>query len=144
MEIKKTVGFTAQADIRKSYIIHTECGAKYYANADGSQGYICNGIKYKSVKEIKAAIVDGSIAAESDDEEPADNTTERSTAEGADTWDCVHPCALLIEGLDPKWPTPLKTLTTLDNYGWLDDMGRPDVDRANREIKRVENLEKGN
>ena len=34
-------------------------------------------------------------------------------------------------------------LDVLDKYGWLDCLGRPDIARAEREIKRVENLKKG-
>ena len=53
---------------------------------------------------------------------------------------CIHPCALLIQAINPKWPTPLTYLNTLDAYGWLDCVGRPDVARAEREIARVEKL----
>ncbi len=134
MKVKKTVGLPYKDGERKSYTIHTTCGQLFFAHARGSQGYVCNDVKYASLKVLKEFIeLTG-------DTEP----TEASMTEGADTWDCVHPCALLIEGLDPKWPTPLKTLTTLDAYGWLDCVGRPDVARAEREIKRVQNLNKDN
>ena len=144
MEIKNTVGYTAKTDIRKSYIIHTTCGTKFYAEADGSQGYICNGVKYKSVKDIKAAIADGSISNEGDDEGDDEAPAEISTAEGVDTWDCVHPCALLVvlqntflQGCHEK-----QVLKTLDNYGWLDEQGKPDIARAKREVSRVDKLNK--
>ncbi len=133
MEIKSTVGQAGQ--YRKNYTIHTKCGEEFFAKAAVSQGYECRGIKFKSIKALKAAIVAGDFA------EEATEASEASTAEGADTWDCVHPCALLI--------TKLRmfdghTLETLGNYGWLDVMGRPDIARAEREIKRVDNLKGGN
>ena len=133
MEIKSTTGRPGLGGTRKDYVIRTKCGEKYYAKAVGSQGYECGGVNFGSLKALKAAIVDG------DFDEEATEASEVSTAEGADTWDCVHPCALLI--------TKLRMfdghiIETLGNYGWLDCMGRPDVARAEREIKRVENLKK--
>jgi len=132
MKIKKTVGREGLGGTRKDYVIHTQCGEKYYAKAVGSQGYECGGISFKSIKALKAHIVDGGFNTEAPD--------EQSTTEGADTWDCVHPCALLI-ALRPESPSRI-TLETLDAYGWLDCMGRPDIARAEREMKRVENLRK--
>jgi len=137
MQIKKTVGhpkldYHINGKTRKGYVIHTTCGEKFHAKPVGSQGYECGGINYSSLKALKAAIVAG------DFDEEATEASEVSTAEGADTWDCVHPCALLcIVTTGCK-----ETLETLDSYGWLDCMGRPDIARAEREIKRVENLKK--
>ena len=136
MQIKKTVGKAGLGGSRKDYVIHTTCGEKFYAKAVGSQGYECGGVSWQSLKELKTHISNGGF--NEDGEEPS----ETSTADGADTWDCVHPCALLIalqntimQGCYEK-----QVLNTLDNYGWLDVMGRPDIARAEREIKRVENL----
>ena len=133
MEIKSTTGRPGLGGTRKDYVIKTNCGSMFYAKAVGSQGFECGGVNYSSLKALKAHIVDGDFA------EEATEASEVSTAEGADTWDCVHPCALLI--------TKLRMfdghiIETLGNYGWLDCMGRPDVARAEREIKRVENLRK--
>ena len=130
MKIKKTVGNLKLGGRRKDYVIHTECGERYYAKALGSQGYECGGMSWKSVKALKAHIEDDGFA--EDDNEPE----EVSMSSGEDIWDCVHPCALLMS-LD----VDLAELTrTLENYGWLDVMGRPDIARAEREIKRVNNL----
>ena len=134
MEIKSTTGKPGLGDTRKDYVIRTKCGEEFYAKAVGSQGYECGGVSYSSIKAIKAAIVAGDF----DDEDTEPYAV--STAEGEDTWDCVHPCALLI--------TKLRVfdghiLETLGNYGWLDVMGRPDIARAEREIKRVEKLRIG-
>ena len=134
MQIKKTVGKAGLGGDRKDYVIHTECGEKFYAKAVGSQGYECGGNQWKSVKDLKAH-----IEADGFSDEPAE---EVSMLSGEDTWDCVHPCALLIalqntimQGCHEK-----QVLATLDSYGWLDVMGRPDIARAEREIKRVKNL----
>ena len=143
MQIKKTVGnpkldMFVKGKHRKSYVIHTTCGEKFYAKAVGSQGYECGGVSWQSLKELKTHISNGGFAND------VFFAAETSTADGADTWDCVHPCAMLIQSIDPKWPTPENYMTTLDAYGWLDVMGRPDIARAEREIKRVQNLNKGN
>jgi len=132
MKIKKTVGKAGLGGIRKDYVIHTTCGEKFYAKAVGSQGYECGGVSWRSLKELKTHISNGGF--NEDAEEPA----EASTADGADTWDCVHPCAWLC--LNPS--ICHEALETLGNYGWLDVIGRPDVARAEREIRRVENLKK--
>ena len=131
MKIKKTVGKAGLGGDRKDYVIHTECGEKFYAKAVGSQGYECGGMSWKSVKALKAHIEDDGFA--EDDNEP----DEVSMLSGEDIWDCVHPCALLIT--KPR-AFDGDLLRTLGNYGWLDVMGRPDIARAEREIKRVKNL----
>ena len=136
MKIKKTVGKAGLGGDRKDYVIHTECGERFYAKAVGSQGYECGGVSWQSLKELKTHISNGGF--DDGDNEP----DEVSMLSGEDIWDCVHPCALLIalqntimQGCHEK-----QVLKTLDNYGWLDVMGRPDIARAEREIKRVKNL----
>ena len=138
MEIKKTVGRAGLGGTRKDYVIHTQCGEKFYAKAVGSQGYECGGINFQSLKALKAHIIDGGF-----DTEAPDEATEASTLDGADTWDCVHPCALLIYNM-MEYDLVLGDMEykTLENYGWFDCMGRPDIARAEREIKRVEKLKK--
>ena len=139
MEIKKTVGhpkldFFINGKKRKGYAIHTTCGSMFYAKAVGSQGYECGGINFKSLKALKAHIVEGGFDTEAPDEPIEDRQIP---------WDCAHPCALLIVATDPHcvfYSDLIKQ--TLDAYGWLDCMGRPDIARAEREIKRVENLKK--
>ena len=148
MQIKKTVGFGSNAyGERKGYDIHTECGEVFKAVPLGSQRYQCNGVTYKTLSAIKKDIIDGNLSDDESPEEPA----EASTANGADTWDCVHPCALLAHlyslGLLGELGYKHKGIKaayneTLDAYGWLDVVGRPDVARAEREIERMENLKK--
>jgi len=138
MKIKKTVGFTNGEGSRKGYDIHTDSGEVFRATPLGSQRYQCNGLSYKSLRAVKDSIIKGALAETDDDEVAADET---STANGADTWDCVHPCALLIALLKAKdYFSETLTKETLDNYGWLDCMGRPDIARAEREIARVKKL----
>ena len=131
MIIKKTVGMAYTAGERKSYCIITKCGEEIECHAEGSQGFKCNGVKYQSLKDIKAAVESWGAVEEAEVDEVS------STMDGHDTWDCIHPCALLIKWTKSHSPESLKTLS---NYGWLDCIGRPDVARAEREIKRIENL----
>ena len=140
MEIKKTVGhpkldYHINGKTRKGYVIQTKCGEKYHAKPVNSQSFECGGVNFQSLKALKAHIIDGGF-----DTETPDEATEASTLDGADTWDCVHPCALLIRYVNNQWPTPEWYMDTLEAYGWLDCIGRPDIARAEREIKRVDNL----
>ena len=50
-------------------------------------------------------------------------------ADGVDAWDCVHPCAFMVRWIKTHTPTSLETL---DKYGWLDEYGRPDSEKADR------------
>ncbi len=144
MKIKKTMGTVVSGKDRKGYMIHTECGESFLAEPLGSQRYSCNGLHYKSLRAVKDSIIKGALA-ETDDE-PEE---EASTLDGADTWGCVHPCALLAHLYDLGLLGPLghkhKDLLaqyndTMDKYGWLDCAGRPDIARAEREIARINNL----
>ena len=139
MEIKKTVGLPYKDGERKGYTIHTECGEAFIAAPLGATGWQCGGKKFKTLNAVKHDIRHGALC-----EDNRTEPTEVSMVDGADTWDCVHPCALLIQSIDSRWPTPDNYMTTLDAYGWLDVMGRPDIARAEREIKRFQNLNKGN
>ena len=136
MEIKKTVGLPYKDGERKGYTIHTTCGEAFIAAPLGLTKWQCNGKQFKTLSAVKDSISNGDLSEQDDSEDP----DEQSTLDGADTWDCVHPCAwlcLVTTGCK-------ETLETLGNYGWLDCMGRPDIARAEREIKRVENLKRGN
>ena len=139
MEIKKTVGhpkldFHVNGKTRKGYVIHTKCGEKFHAKPVSSQSYECGGINFQRLKALKAHIIDGGFATEAPD--------EVSTLSGEDTWDCVHPCALLCCRAYAFGNVNSQFLETLDAYGWLDCIGRPDIARAEREIARVANLKK--
>jgi hypothetical protein len=141
MKIKKTMGTVVSGKDRKGYMIHTECGERFLAEPVGSQRYSCNGLHYKSLRAVKDSIIKGALA-ETDDE-PEE---ELSTSDGADTWDCAYPCALIVSLVDfqqLKSETPHHydtVIKTLDSYGWLDCAGRPDIARAEREIARVQKL----
>ena len=53
-------------------------------------------------------------------------------------WDCVHPCALLVltvHELNLPEDMRVKTMETLDNYGWLTECGNPDHERATRDYQ---------
>ncbi len=130
MKIKKTVGKQGLCGPRNDYIIHTRDGHKFYAKAIGSSGYECGGINFDTLRAVKVHVEAGGFT---------DGSSVQPMQDGEDTWDCVHPCALMITKLR-TFDGPI--LETLDNYGWLDVMGRPDVARAEREVKRVANLRK--
>ena len=142
MKIVKTAGYMDETAGRKGYVVSTECGASFTLSPrEKGQGFEHDGKVWKTKKAFKDFVEEGGL-------EPTGDGV--STAEGADTWDCAHPCALLIHALsilatNPRSSLPKESIKlTLDNYGWLDGTGRPDVSRAEREIKRVERLKNGN
>ena len=133
MQIKSTTGRPGLGGTRKDYVIRTKCGVKFYAKAVGSQGYECGGVNFDTLRAIKAHIEAGGFE---------DGSSVQPMQDGPDTWDCVHPCALLIFKMEYELVIDDMEYQTLYNYGWLDVMGRPDLARAEREMKRVKNHKK--
>lgn len=63
------------------------------------------------------------------------DSDQSQSPEPADTWDCIDPCALLIL----KFPFQLnddEIKETLFKFGWTDESGNPDTQRAMRERDR--------
>ena len=46
--------------------------------------------------------------------------------------------------MEYDWALEDRETKTLDAYGWLDENGGPDFDRAKRELERVKRLKNGN
>ncbi len=136
MKVKKTVGFKEDGEFRKSYTIHTECGHEFIAAANGrNAGYRCEGVFYRSVKDIKAAIESGDVFWNDDSGwVPADDADENKSP----MWDCIDPCALLIYNMmEHDLVLGHNEMTTLDNHGWLLEDGKVDSDRAKHEYERI-------
>lgn len=113
---------------RKSYTITTVCGEKFGAVAMGKRGYRCRGRDFDTLKEIKNWIEGMS---EDDPTNDIDCDNNKSPM-----WDCVDPCALLIR-LGHEMGLSHKALETLDKYGWLTEEGLPDLEKVDKEFKRV-------
>ena len=139
MIIKKTDGYMDDERKRKGYIIYTECGSEFTLRPLGSQGFEHEGTKWKTKKSFKDFVEEGGL----------ENLpyAETSTMDGEDTWDCTHPCALLISSNVDNLMEPTFSrfeMETLGSYGWVDEIGQPDIARAEREIKRVQVLKNAN
>ncbi len=119
---------------RKGYVINTECGASFTLTprVKGS-GFEYDGKVWKTKKAFKEFVEEGGLE---------DSGEGVSTITGEDTWNCTHPCALLISYWLKGHPGYLYSDVkhTLYCYGWLDESGNPDFDRADREITRVKEL----
>jgi len=125
-EIKHTRSF--MHDGVKWFAITTTCGEQYECEPQGQRWY-CEG-HCDTLKNIKAKICSGEINLGYEDEE----FEEVRLDEPMGTWDCVHPCALLIAYSVEMTDTVMETL---DKYGWLDENGEPDIRRANKEMELV-------
>ena len=68
------------------------------------------------------------------------STPDQEATKKTELWDCVHPCALLVlaytQGLMQGAEEDGEFERTFHAWGWMDDDGRPDVKRAQREYDR--------
>lgn len=110
-------------DGTKDYeILHD--GVLYDCIRQENQSWKCRGEIFKSIKDLKEAISSGHFA-------PTEELIEKANS----SWDCVDPCAhvvMLLSTVDDLHPLVLETL---DNYGWLDEKGKPDREQAERHYK---------
>lgn len=141
MIIKKTVGVDGSDG--KDYEIYAEEGGLetvYHCKRVG-QRFECLGV-VDSIKGLKKRILSGHFSDRQSDVEGADRAAAHDVAIG--TWDCINPCALLVKMVEtvPAFDgiSEDDLMLTLDNYGWLDENGRPDFHQANREFERFRKL----
>ena len=115
-----------RTDGDKDYYI-THDGVSYTATKVGNQ-FECNGVT-STLRDIKSRIVAGTL--EGVDLGSNDEVVALQLVSN-DTWSCVHPCALiaLFMSLDDE------VKRTLDAWGWLDENGEVDIERAHREWTR--------
>ena len=68
---------------------------------------------------------------------PDEETASEPTNEPAETWDCIHPCAIIVRLLEATTqPLTPEIAETLDASGYLLPDGTADVEQAEREIAR--------
>ena len=139
MIVSRTVGFKNDNQDRKGYTVYTECGKSFRLEPANSVGYTCEGVRYNKIKDFKVAIENEDVTMDTDEEVVC---SETPMEEGQDIWDCVNPCAILVTIFEVGQALPAETIKTLRNYGWLNEDGTPDTDKADREFARVENLTK--
>ena len=65
-------------------------------------------------------------------------TLEPDTSIDKGVWECIHPCAMVAFLLAGKGSTISESemTRTLDAWGWLNEDGLPDVEKAYRESAR--------
>lgn len=115
----------------KDYLI-SHNGQQHQATRNGSL-FSCNGVT-DTLRNIKKMIQGGELAAR----QPTTNTSDGEPNIDVGLWDCVHPCALLVltvYELDLPEDMRVKTMETLDNYGWLTECGNLDHERATRDYQ---------
>lgn len=134
MKIKKSGGCKGyETATRKGYLLRTECGEEFDCKPTSAKnGFMMNGKPFKTIKQAKLFI-------ETEDPFTIQRTTvcETPPDTASGTWASIDPCAWLVVA-EPECDCPHK-LNTLDCHGYLDENGKPDIHRANREIARGKN-----
>jgi hypothetical protein len=113
---------------KTDYLINYN-GNEYLLERVGDSTKFQYGTEIGQVKELKQMIVDGRFDEVAEEEEKP---------ERLGTWDCVQAEALLILNTVGDFSQEVKN--TLDCRGWLDENGQPDVERAMRELERINKL----
>lgn len=132
MRIVSTKGYRIEGQSRKAYRINTSEGDSYDCTPSGSAGYELLGTAYRSLRECKKEIERGLVV-----DNTGDPGIDVERCAGG-TWDCVHPCAILITIAPPIPGSEL--IRTLDAYGWLTPEGLPDRAAAVKEFERIQSL----
>lgn len=127
---------------------YTEDGVKHFTITHAGESYDCRrrGQMFEcfgtiaTLKKHKQNIEAGLYTSWVADAEPdVSDSAESDVPTG--TWDCIDPCAalaaLLLENSPPPAEARAMFMLTLDNYGWLAEDGSIDVDRVEREFKRM-------
>lgn len=137
-EVLKTVGVD-RPDGNKDFDIYLMNGEVVRAIRNAGKFQV--GDMVDTLKQIKILVMEGLRWEEGHDPitagDPGDAAAEPAKL---GTWDCVDPCALLVEDYRHKQIDP--TLRrTLDCYGWIDpETGEPDYGRAIKEIERFNKI----
>ena len=143
-EVVKTVGVD-RPDGNKDFDIYLMNGDVVRAIRNAGKFQV--GDMVDTLRQIKILVMEGLRWEEGHDPLATGDTGD--TGDQADdpsvlvAWDCVDPCALLVEDYRHKQIDP--TLRrTLDCHGWIDpETGEPDYERALREIERFNKISKG-
>ena len=143
-EVLKTVG-VQRPDGNKDFDIYLMDGTVVRAVRNAGKFQV--GDVVDTMKQLKILVADGLRWATSFDPMNPENAGE--TGETGDAaaepaklgaWDCIDPCALLVEDYHLK-QLDSALRRTLDCYGWIDpETGEPDYDRARKEIDRFNRL----
>ncbi len=127
-----------EGDKTIGYEITAGNGAVIRATAGKGGKFDCPALKMESVtlKSLKGAALWYSGPADEANEEPAPSAAAASAPEVQPTFDCLHPCAIIIQHMIvDNEPISMVVLQTLDCYGWLTPDRKPDYARAQRETE---------
>lgn len=144
-EVLKTVG-VERPDGNKDFDIYLMDGT--VVRAVRNAGMFQVGDVVDTLKSLKILVMEGLRWADFDPLNPEHAGQAGDCGDAAaepaklGTWDCIDPCALLVEDYRHKSLDP-SLRRTLDCHGWIDpETGEPDYDRAIKEIERFNKLSK--
>ena len=148
MNIKRVKGFLKEGSERKSFKVILENGEYVCLDPIGKRRYAFQSTTYPTLKRFKEEVRSweyipldlreaGSSKSTIEENESIDKPYEVSQEHSGELtspmWDCLHPCALLILSGQGNHPD---VLVTLERWGWLNEDGTPDQEKADRESDR--------
>ena len=120
MKNVKTKGVLDETGTKNFMITNTDTGEVHVAMRDGQKFTL--GEFTGTLKQCKELVAEGKVVHFADAQpEPESNDS---------SWDCVHPCALLIRLCGMQLSHNNELRRTLDAFGWMKPDGTPDFEGA--------------
>lgn len=122
----------------KNFLIETPDSGSYFAMRQPNGKFTVgdDGVS-RTLKQCKEVVANDAVVFFADATEPS------GPPQRDETWDCVHPCAMLAMiyagvgvGSDSECISPHEIRRTLDAYGWIDSDGLIDVVAADENYEK--------
>ena len=122
----KVKGILDENKIKHFQITNTDTGEIHIAMRDGHKFVV--GEFRGTLAQCKSLVAASKVVHFADaPPEPESNHS---------SWDCVHPCALLIKLWTDNPQLEKEVLRTLDSFGWLLPNGEPDLNGARENYEK--------
>lgn len=138
-EIKKTKRLgNEDSSNGVEYMITLHDGREFKVTRPKESQWLCGPYEFKTFKAAKDAIRNGHCSFVGTDSATSNEAELEATSQFG-TWDCIHPCIWMISCIDLELINfdalgidKSEFTKTLDNFGFLNESGKPDVERVER------------
>jgi hypothetical protein len=126
MKNVKVKGVLDETGVKNFMITNTDTGEVHVAMRDGQKFVL--GEFTGTLKQCKELVAASKVVHFADaPPEPESNHS---------SWDCVHPCALLIKLASTTFKHEEEIHRTLDAFGWMKPDGTPDFEGADKNYEK--------